>query len=83
MGKRLHPIQAGCDPRRISNRTKGEQVAMTPEQEGGVGLVVLLLATLGLGALVNGIIGNATVAFIACVAFFGVGLQVGDKLLKR
>ncbi len=56
---------------------------MTPEQESGIGLIVLLLATLGVGVLANGIIGNATVAFIVCGVFFGVGLQVGDKILKR
>jgi hypothetical protein len=56
---------------------------MTPEQAGGVGLAVLLLATLGVGVLVNGIIGDATVAFVACVASFGVGLQASDKIFKR
>ena len=56
---------------------------MSPERESGIGLIVLMLATLGAGVLVNGVIENATVAFIVCVVFFSVGLQVGDKVLKR
>lgn len=55
---------------------------MTPEQRGSIGLIFLILAALGAAALVNGITNSETVAFLVAVSVFGVGLTMGDKLLK-
>ena len=46
-------------------------------------LVLLILATIIFGAVLNAVLGNAQLAFIGCVVFFGLGLKFGDGLLPR
>jgi hypothetical protein len=75
--------QAAREQARREEAARAEAEREPTEREARVGLLVLAAATFGVAVVINGLTGNSTIAFLACVAFFGAGLQFGDRFLKR